>query len=208
MTAEKIALEGFDGADAAYLRQIWARRAVRLAQAPQEEDRGIHIPLVLIRLGVEVYALDARYVFDIRPAEQVTPVPRTPTWVAGVVNVRGRIISVIDLQQYLGLPIPETAEEAHERYLLVVETAAMELALLADEVLAVKSVPESQIQEAGETMVLSINPDYVRGIVKNRTALEPGNALHVEPLQGALLVILSLPALLGDRKLIIQEELT
>jgi len=208
MTTEKIVPEGFDGVDAAYVRQIWARRAARLAQTPLEEDQGIHIPLVLIRLGVEVYALDARYVCDIRPAELITPVPRTPAWVAGVVSVRGRIISVIDLGRYLGLPAPQTPEAPREHYLLVVETAAMELALLVDEVLAVKSVPESQIQDAGDVMTLNIGPDYVRGIVKNRAPHEPGDLLHVEPAPEALWVILNLPALLEDRKLIIQEELT
>ncbi|MBN2002020.1 MAG: chemotaxis protein CheW [Anaerolineae bacterium] len=208
MSAERMDFEAFDDVADTYVRQIWAKRALRLAQAPGEEDQGIHTPLVLIRLGVEIYALDARYVFEIRPAEQVTPVPRTPAWVAGIVNVRGRIVSVIDLRQYLGLPTPQAPEEKHAQYLLVVETATMELALLADEVLAVESVPESRIQEAGDTMVLSISPDYVRGIVKNRTAHEPGNALHAEPLHGALWVILNLPALLGDKKLIIQEELT
>ena len=59
---------------------------------------------MVIRLGREVYGLETDYVFDIRPLESITHVPRVPDWVAGVVNLRGRIISVLDLQRFLGLP--------------------------------------------------------------------------------------------------------
>lgn len=203
------------GADAVYMHKIWERRATRLAQVPQQENLGVHIPLVLIRLGTETYALDAHHVFEIRTVEQITPVPRTPTWVAGIVNVRGRVISVLDLRRFLKLTDRETPEEKSvevpeatpEQFIVVVETSKTDLALLVDEVLTLKSVPESQIQEAGETVVLSICPEYVRGIVKEQAATESGNALHAEVLLEASLIILNIPALLGDKKLIVQEEL-
>jgi hypothetical protein len=101
MTAqqENVRLEACIDADAAapdYVRQVWERRAARLAQLPEEEDTGERIPLIMIQLGQEVFGLEATYVFDIRPLQHVVPVPRTPDWVVGVVNLRGRIISVVD----------------------------------------------------------------------------------------------------------------
>jgi chemotaxis signal transduction protein len=107
------ALEALGGASAdvgeSAMRQIWARRAAVLAEGPPEDDDGEQIELVVMRLGEELYALEARFVFDIRPFERITSVPRTPSWIAGVVNHRGRILSVIDLRRFFDLP--ETEDE-------------------------------------------------------------------------------------------------
>jgi purine-binding chemotaxis protein CheW len=86
------------------LERVWARRAERLARLPAEAERGEPLWLVVARLGRELYGLDARQVVAIRPAGRITPVPRTPAWVAGMVNVRGRILSAVDLQRFLELP--------------------------------------------------------------------------------------------------------
>jgi chemotaxis signal transduction protein len=108
------ALEALGGSNSdaseSAVRQIWARRAAVLAKVPLEEDDGEQIELVVMRLGEEFYALEARFVFDIRPFERITHVPRTPAWVAGVVNHRGRILSVIDLRRFFNLPTGEPGE--------------------------------------------------------------------------------------------------
>ena len=86
------------------LQQIWERRAAMLAAAPaQEEEEGEQIELVIVQLGLEFYGVEVRYVSDIRAAKQITRVPRVPDWVSGVVNLRGRILSVIDLRKFFGL---------------------------------------------------------------------------------------------------------
>ncbi|HNT73626.1 MAG TPA: chemotaxis protein CheW [Anaerolineae bacterium] len=239
MTAaqQKLRLEALmadeNAANPEYMRQVWERRAARLAQVPVEEDVGERIALILMQLGQETFGLEATYVFDIRPLPTVTPVPRTPDWVVGVVNLRGRIISVVDLQRFFRLPllkksardkttgsalvkaaVADNGEEATQ-YLVVVETPEMELALLTDGVLAVRSTPVSQIQMLTDAMMLNIRPDYVRGIIphyESQAAAGRGraaaNALHAERNDGAMLVVLNLPTLLADKRLIIQEELT
>jgi len=229
MKADLLAFEDSNGTDPEVMREIWARRAARLAKVPEQEDEGEHIALVLIRLGQEIYGLEAQYVFDIRPLAQITTVPRAPDWVAGVVNLRGRIISVLDLPRFLGLSRGRTdrkepgepasgdaLEEKQASYLVVIETPEMELALLTDEVLTVNSVPVSQIQDVSHTMMLNLRPDYVRGIIrhgdgeKNKTTLSRnGNdaSRQGEADHRLMLVILNLPALLADKRLIIQEEI-
>jgi purine-binding chemotaxis protein CheW len=147
------------------VEQVWARRAARLAQVEVEEDKGEKIEMVLIRLGREIYALDAVYVCDIRPAERITRVPRVPEWVSGVVNLRGRILSVLDLQRFLGLPLQKLEDDGlKDLYLVVVETPAMELAMLVDQVLAVQALPVADIQDSAST-VRGIRSEYVRGVI-------------------------------------------
>ncbi len=195
------ALERSDETAPEVMEQVWARRAERLAQVPAQPDEGEQIQLVLLRLGREVYGVDVQYVFDIRPLEALTHVPRVPDWVAGVVNLRGRIFSVVDLARFLGLVHQEaTLSKGHAlpedhpvRYLAVVETPDMELALLADEVLPLEEISVGQIQEA-TTIVRGIRPDYVRGVAR----LKSGDSL----------VVLDLPALLVDKQLIVHEEIS
>ena len=199
IAAASAALSDLEETAPEVMEQVWARRAERLAQAPVKRDEGEQIQLAVLRLGCEVYGLDVQYVFDIRPVEHITPVPRVPSWVAGVVNLRGHIFSVIDLQRLLGLP-RETAESASDggsnaaatRYLAVVEASEIELGLLVDEVLPLEVVPVNGIHAAAGA-VRGIRPEYMRGIT------ERGN--------GDSLVVLDLPALLADQQLLIHEEI-
>lgn len=187
----------------AELEQIWARRAAQLAEVIEGEDQGERIELAVIRLGHETFGLDVHYVYEIRPLMQITRLPRTPDWVAGVVNLRGRIISVLDLRRYLNLPAANQDAAANSQYLVVVETAKMELAILVDDVLHIENLPVDQIQEA-TSAVRGIRPEYVRGVV----VYQPGDAAseHATEERSSLLVILDLPVLLADPELIVHEE--
>ena len=177
------------------LEQTWARRAEMLAEEVAEDDGGEQLSVVLVQLGKEVYGLEAHYVFDARLLERITPVPRAPSWMAGVVNVRGRIYSVLDLARFLGLPAASNGND-EEPYLAVVQSEALELALKVDTVLSVVALPESHLQEAAET--LNIPPAIVRGVMQNDDE---------DPDLPAFLIVLDLPQLLSDPQLVIHEEL-
>lgn len=198
LAAVSAALTGLDEAAPEVVQRIWARRAAQLAKVPVQEEEGEQIELVLVRLGREIYGLDAGFVLDIRPAGQITHVPRVPDWVAGVVNLRGRILSVLNLSRFFGLP-QAVEREAIPPYLVVVETPEMEIALLVDDILAVEALPASKIQEASDTFC-NIRPEYVRGVAERQSGNTPTNGAGV-------LVVLDLPALLADERLIVDEEI-
>jgi purine-binding chemotaxis protein CheW len=126
--------------------------------------------------------------------------------VAGVVNLRGRILSVLDLRRLFNLPSAEAEEDdeldAEETgpYLVVVEMATMEIALLVDDVLTVESVPVSQIQEVVGT-VRGLHPEYVLGVVARNDA-DAGTGES-----GSIVVVLDLAALLADERLVVHEEI-
>ncbi len=188
--------------DSELLQRIWTERALRFAEAPTREDEGEHVQLVVIRLGQEYYGLDAHYVFRIRPAAQITRVPRTPAWVKGVANERGRILSVFDVQCFLGLSRPESkAPMGAPLSLIIVETPEMELALLVDEVLNVVSLPVTEIREAVDA-VRGIPQPYVTGLVNRNTQI--GTLAGSED---GVLVVLNLRALLADERLRVHEEI-
>jgi len=195
------------------LEQIWAQRAANLARAPIDEDEGEQIMLVLVRLGREIYGIDAQHVSYIRMANRITFVPRVPEWVTGVINLRGSILSVVDLRQFFGLPLAEISanddsQDQEMFYLVVVETSDMEIALLTDDVLTVELVAANQIQDTSGT-VRGLRPEYVRGVLM-REAGDVGRAGDAgdadRKATDSMLVVLDLVALLGDERLVVHEE--
>jgi purine-binding chemotaxis protein CheW len=195
IAAVSAALEEMEGTDPEMVERIWAQRAAQLAKPPAREEKGGQIELALIQLGREVYGIEVRHILGIRPAVRITQVPRVPEWVTGVTNLSGRILSVLDLQRFFGLAPAETKEEGWVTPfpdLVVVETPAMEVALLADDVLEIEPFPTSQMQNVAET-IRGVSSEYVQGVIE-RGAEAP------------MVVVLDLPALLADERLIIEEE--
>jgi len=194
----------WDETDPEVLQRLWKQRAEHLAQAPALQDPGKQIDLVIVRMGSEYFGLEARHVYAIRAVGQVTPVQRVPDWVLGVTNLRGRILSLIDLSRFYNLqdedkypalnPQPEMVEPPS---MVVVETPGMEVALYVKEVLTVEAFAVSRIHEAGDILprfpkgaVSGILFSQVKGSTEDRT----------------MIIILNVPALLADKRLIINEE--
>ena len=208
------------------MEQILARRAAALAEVPVVKESGEHISLLLVWLGREIYGLDARYVDRVQPTEHITRVPRVPDWVIGMTNLRGRVLSVVDLWRFFGLDrggkangAGEGAEgngqEAHS-HLVVVQTPQIEVALRVDGVLAVETVPVSRVRETMGTL-RGLRPEYVRGVTERAASSVANHASNSEPDSGsdngfgrghgAMVVVLDLPALLSDERLIVHEEI-
>ena len=135
-------------------------------------------------LAQERYALEAAYVREVHPLEDLTPLPGTPPFVAGIVNVRGRILPVIDIKKFFDLP-EAGITDAHK--ILLVHTDEMELGILADPVVGVKSVPLDTIQSSLPTLT-GLREEYLKGVTVER------------------LVILDVGRILMDRRIMVHEE--
>lgn len=187
----------------ASLEEAWARRSIQMAQRLQEEQQGEMLKAALVSLDNEFYGLDVRYIFDIKDLERVTFVPRVPPWVLGVVNWRGRILSVIDFRRFLGLPSNGAETKGKTQRLIVVQAGEMEVGLRVDEIHLIETIPENQIRkEEGE--VRGIKPELVNGIFirsgHEKTADTNYNG-------DGIVVLLNLPTLLAEPRLVIREEI-
>jgi purine-binding chemotaxis protein CheW len=179
--------------DQEQVEQIWAQRAALMAQVEVEEEPGEQLVVMLFRLGRELLGIEVRYVQDIRQKETLTQVPRVPEWVAGVTNLRGRILSVIDLRAYLGLP-PSPQPEAG--FFVQIRSAAMELIFLVDDVPDVEVLPVRH-DLTGDRLIHHLRAEYVQAVVERRNS--PVDQRHV--------TVLNVEALLADPRLVIHEEL-
>lgn len=118
--------------------------------------------LVTFFLAREEYGVDVRLVQEIIRVSEITPVPRAPAAIKGVINLRGRIIPVIDLKRRLGLGEVEGSRVAR---VVVVRLKDRLVGLLVDGASQVLKVPLSIIEPAPEEVV-EIDANYIRGVAK------------------------------------------
>ncbi len=169
--------------------EMLTRRARLLAKPPETVAAPTDIFRALcFTLGDERYAVPADAVRAVTTLSQITPVPCTPAFYLGVVNVRGKVISAIDLRSLFGMRVDDTQIDGEEQRLqIVVEAAGLEISLVADEVLGVIDLPRMGLNLPSESLV-GVNPDYIAG-----TTVEG-------------IILLDLEALLSDERLIVNEE--
>jgi purine-binding chemotaxis protein CheW len=113
-------------------------------------------------LDREEYGVDVRQVQEIRRVTEITSVPRAPRFIRGVINLRGRILPVLDLRTRLGLGEVATSRAAR---IVVVRVKDRLLGLLVDGASQVLKIPVSQVEPAPEEVVQK-GGDYIRGVAK------------------------------------------
>lgn len=177
--------------DMAYVTAVWQQRAAELAKPPQIEPEGTTLDLLTFVLNGEHYGVQVQHVREIYPLRQVTPVPRTPEFVVGVFSARGKLLSVIDLHAFLGLPKIERGKNSK---IIVVtsqcqdSSGQFEIGLLADEA----------------EDVLTIYKDDLTPMISGQKEERAEYTLGVTP---EMLVVLDLAALLQNKRLIVYEEI-
>jgi len=121
------------------------------------------IDVVEFEIGGALYALDIHLAREIVEMIPITPVPRAPPHIAGIINLRGEITNILNLNTLLDLP-ESTAREGQKIIVLVAESAGgSNVGIIVDNVHSVIQVSEDNIEQ----MDKSISDEaYVKGIIK------------------------------------------
>jgi purine-binding chemotaxis protein CheW len=105
--------------------------------------------IVAMHLGQEVYGVDIAHIHTVITPNPITPVPQTPDYVEGVMNLRGRILPVIDLRKRFKVP----SEKDGESYrIVIVEVEGLSAGLIVDTVSEVLRLKSSEIQAPSELL--------------------------------------------------------
>ena len=120
------------------------------------------IQLVVFDLSSEHYGVDISDVREIMRIQNITKVPGAVSFVEGVINLRGKILPVIDLRKRLGQKV---AEQTKESRIVVIDVSGGEVGVIVDAVTEVLRIPNSSI-EPPSSMVTHADTNYLQGIAK------------------------------------------
>ena len=123
------------------------------------------VDVVEFELGGERYALDIQLAREIVEMIPITPIPRAPSYISGVINLRGEITNIMNLNTLLGLPNQEVRE--NQKIIVLVPEAAggSNVGVIVDDVSSVLQITESDIEHMGEGFSSEFS-SFVKGIIK------------------------------------------
>ncbi len=136
------------------------------ATATMTEQREEH--LVIFTLDGEDYGVEIALVNEIIRRQEITQIPRALSDVEGVINLRGKIVPILDLRKRLGLPSLETTGATR---IVVVEIRENTVGLIVDGVKGVLRLEASLIEPPSPLVNRSEDDDFVRGVGKHEGSL-------------------------------------
>ncbi|MCK4712478.1 MAG: chemotaxis protein CheW [Marinosulfonomonas sp.] len=113
----------------------------------QEKALPAEIELLTFQVGGQEYAIDIMSVREIRGWTKATPLPHAPSFVRGVINLRGTVLTIVDLADRLGMGATKTSER---NVIIVVHTGKETVGLLVDAVSDILAVNKSELQTPPE----------------------------------------------------------
>ncbi len=136
-------------------------RAQTLARPREEtEATGLQLEVAEFHLGEETYALPSIAIREVYPLKGLTPLPCTPAFVLGVINVRGRILPVVDLASVLGLARRQISEQST---VILMKAGELEVGIVTDLGIGIRSLPLATIHPPLSTLANS-RARYLQGI--------------------------------------------
>ncbi len=158
-------------------------RTQEKAQKTQE------VQLVVFKICDEEFAVNIQEVREIVRLIPITPIPRAPDFIEGVVNLRGQVLIVMDLAKRLGLKAGGHSEKTR---IVVVEAAETSIGMLVDDVTEVLRLATDKIVKTPELIDADITKKYITGIGK---------------LKDRLLILIDLAAVLSGEEIEHAEKL-
>ena len=142
------------------------------------------LEIVEFRLGPERYGVASLHVGEVVPLREYAIVPCTPPFVAGIINLRGRIVSLVDLKFFFDIPATAISEETR---VVVLRSGDMELGILADALVGIRTISLRNLHPPLPTMA-GVRSAYLLGV------------------EGEDIAILDGARILRDESLIVDEE--
>lgn len=141
------------------------------------------LQIIAFNVGSEEFGVDIMQVQEIIRMTKTTRIPNSPDYVKGLINLRGRVIVVVDLSKRLGLGSKELDENAR---IIVVEVEDIVIGMIVNSVNGVLKLPESSIEPTPEVIASRIKADYIKDVGK---------------MEGHLLIMLDLERVLTEAEI-------
>ena len=121
------------------------------------------LQLVVFRVGKEEFGLDVSEVKEIIRILDITPMPKAPDFIEGVINLRGQVVAVMDLASRFDLKDSKKTEKSR---IVVVEMGSNIVGFKVDEVPEVLRLSTQDVDPTPQISESSVNAEFIRGIGK------------------------------------------
>ena len=166
-------------------RKILRARAASLAAIPEEKTgERSYFEVVEFALGKERYAIESTHIREIDPLHDFTALPGAPPFVLGLANLRGQILSIINLKKLFDLPEKGLTDL---NKVLVIHGGNREMGILADVILGVRSICHLDFSNS-LPLLTGIRAQYLWGVARDS------------------LVVLDAARILGDRRFAMNDD--
>jgi purine-binding chemotaxis protein CheW len=149
-----------------------------------------NLQLVIFELSGEEFGVEIMQVSEIIPVSRITSIPQAPECIKGLINLRGKIVVVIDLNKRLGFNSKETDSLSK---IIIMEVRGTVIGMLVNSVTEILRLPLSSIEPTPEIIKSKINAEYLTGVGK------VGNRI---------IVLLNLARVLGEEEIDELNDLT
>jgi purine-binding chemotaxis protein CheW len=162
------------------------RQRAKILAREQTSERAEEACLEVLEFSLahEQYAMETSCIREVLSMKELTPLPCAPAFVLGIINVRGRILPVIDLKTFFD--IPEKGITNLNR-VIIAGLDKMELGILSDELIGIKSICNDDIKPPPAT-ITGIGAEYLKGVTEDR------------------LIVLDPDKILSDKRLVVHQE--
>ena len=127
-----------------------------------ENSTSDELQLVSFCIGSEEYGVDILQVQEINRMVEITKVPQAPHYVEGVINLRGKVIPIIDLRKRFNLELKEHDKNTR---IVVVDIGGNIMGMIVDSVSEVLRLQADTIEPPPE-LVTGVNSEYIKGVAK------------------------------------------
>lgn len=127
------------------------------------QGNGVGGKFLTFFLGVEEYGLEILKVHEIIGMMSITPVPRTPDFIRGVINLRGKVIPVVELRRKFDM---ESVEQTEETCIIVVQANRVQVGIIVDRVSEVQDISPDEV-EATPSFGADVDTGYILGLGKS-----------------------------------------
>ncbi|MCZ7382979.1 MAG: chemotaxis protein CheW [Candidatus Methanoperedens sp.] len=151
---------------------------------------GDELQLVVFNIGKEEFGVEITRVQEIIRMASITGIPQAPDYIRGIINLRGRIIVVLNLNVIMGM---ETKEQDENTRIIVANIDETVMGFIVDSVSEVIRLPEKSVEPAPAVIANKIGTEYVRGVGK---------------MEDRLLILLDLDRMLGGNQLLSAQKIS
>lgn len=162
-------------------------RAIAMALEPEYKTATSNmIEVITFTLAAEYYGIESVFIKEVYPLKDFTSLPGVPSYILGIINVRGQILPVVDLKKFFNLPEKGLGEL---NKVIILRDDQMEFGILADIVHGTQMIESEEIKIIPPT-ISGIGEMYLRGVTKDN------------------LIILNAEKLLTDKSIIVNSEVS